>query len=120
MRDSMTKEDALEMLATLAAWFNVSVPKLRWNERTRNGQYSYRLQTISCGHLAWRGVTNSLLHEFSHHLACIRGDKGHGKGFKQALWDVVVAYFGNPQRYDWATEYVSVKAYGKRKISTGS
>lgn len=119
MRDSMTKAEAEEMLATLAGYFRIPTPILSWSERARNGHASWTRNTISCGQLVWRGVTNVLLHEFAHILAHARFGKHqiHGKLFMHTLWDVSNAWLGDACKYDWATEYSNVKAYGKRRTS---
>ena len=109
------------MLSLLSAEFGIPVPRLIWSERVRNGRASWKDNAIQCGHLAWRGPVNSMLHEFAHILHFRRhgkpGNRHHGAQFVQALWDTAQAWLGDATKYDWSTEYVSVKAAGKRRGS---
>lgn len=118
-RATLTRDEAEEMLAILSAYFDIPKPTLVWRERVRNGRASWKNNAIMCGHLAWRGPVNSMLHEFAHilHFRRIKGipKKHHGAEFVQALWDTAQAWLGDATKYDWSTEYVSVKSAGRKK-----
>lgn len=121
VKQPLTKQEAEDMLDILSSYFAIPRPKLIWRENVRNGRASWKDNAIMCGHLAWRGPVNSMLHEFAHILHFRRHGapkKHHGAQFVQALWDTAQAWLGDATRYDWSTEYVSVKAAGKRKAGS--
>ncbi len=120
-----TRKYALEALARLSAHFDITPPALRWSERSRKGHAYWVRNVVSLGWLAWRGLENSLLHEFAHILwfhrygwmrqAPVRllWPKTHGDEFKKTLLDVVVFWYdGDASQYAWDTEYPSVAKFG--------
>jgi predicted SprT family Zn-dependent metalloprotease len=117
MNQKMTKPDVLEAVLLLASEFNIPTPSLKWNERTRNGVANPRKNSISLGHLAWRGVQDCMLHEFAHILAFQRHGKvkNHGKEFKTCLEEVIIAWLGDVRKYGWKTEYKYVVEHGRRR-----
>lgn len=124
--DEKQVRDAVQKLAT---HFNVPAPTVSWRANTTRGRYYAREPKrgvfnrvwISLGPNTWRGVEASMIHEFAHYLQHARGgfevDKcqGHGPAFHRALTDVAQFYYGDAAKYDWSTEYASLKAAGPRK-----
>lgn len=118
--DHLTGQEARDLLEILATEFNVPVPALRWSFRSKKGLAYLQEWTISCGPLTWRGVTNSLLHEFAHLLYYHRNPilaqmRPHGKGFIETLHEVAEAWHGDARKYGWLTEYKTVAAAGPAK-----
>lgn len=112
--DRLHKHEAEELLAILAAHFDVPVPTLRWSFRGNCGRAYLQEWAISAGPLAWRGVTNSLLHEFAHLLNHKRnpaeaGKRPHGKAEVAEVWH------GDASKYGWGTEYLTIMAAGPTK-----
>ena len=119
LRATMTREEATEALALLAAEFGIAKPSLSWSERTRNGRAHPQENRIAIGPLAWTGTLHALLHEFAHILAYRRyACSGHDERFMRALLDTVTAWFGadGVSKYAWFTEYKRVAAFGKREV----
>lgn len=121
----MESDKAKEILAVLASVFGVVEPGFRFN-RANRGLYYPATKTVTIALSNWnskRTHEHSLLHEFAHHLADERAIKFgvrcecHGNGFKNALWEVVTAYYGDARKYPWSTEYKQVRAYGERRMS---
>ena len=118
--DRLHKHEAEELLQILASHFGIPTPNLSWTFRSKRGWANYRKWNISSGPLAWRGTTNSLLHEFAHLLNHKRNPaeadrRPHGKAFIATLYEVIEAWHGNASQYSWGTEYVTVRAAGPRQ-----
>lgn len=102
------------VLDGLADRFQVSRPKLCYSAITRRGRYYYRGERILIGPRCWRGIEQSLVHEFAHHLATKRhGDCGHNARFIAALFDTAAAHFVDPTKYLWRTEYKSIQRWAR-------
>lgn len=112
---AMTHAEAREALDILSKWFEVPRVDLVWSTRTTRGRAAYFGNTVKIGPRCWRGTTDSLLHEFSHLLAVRfarkRGldGRGHGEEFRHRLHEVAAAWYGDPSRYGWRTEYANVR-----------
>jgi len=57
------------ILTLLASEFGIAVPHLKWQGQQRRGTALIMGNEIRCGPNVWRGVENSVLHEFAHILA---------------------------------------------------
>jgi len=131
----MTKEDAQAMLDLLCGAFNIPQirqPLLRWHRGVVRGTYRASFtwrkglltKRITLGPRCWRGVENSMLHEFAHFLEYYRhpvsGKSHHGPAFIEELRNVTEAWHnGDSSRYDWSTEYRRVAAAGPTPRDTG-
>jgi len=111
----MTPAQVSEAAAILAAEFGIPEPSIQYGPRTRNGRYSPSSTTIKVGAIAWRGVEVSFLHEFAHHLNTCRGGGNHDKGFWNALLEITRAWYGDPVRYPWGTEYKAGQNFAERR-----
>lgn len=111
-----------EVANILAAEFNIFPPKVVVGGRRKKGAAYYpSIQTIYIPFAGtWRGTEHSLLHEFAHHLVDSQFDwrlmRAHGPDFMKALRSVVLAWFGNIDDYNWATEYRSIRAWHDRRV----
>lgn len=116
--DVLTRRQAENMLVLLAHHFKTAPAQLRWRNVTERGHAFGHHNLISTGPNTWRGVTNCLLHEYSHLLTHVREPKAkaHGIEFQKVLWEVVMVWHGDPDLYDWSFEYDGVKAYGLRTM----
>jgi len=144
-RGTVSKAQALSLLANLTSHFGTSLPRLKWSN-TRGGTYYVGGETIAFGPNSYRGV-DVLLHEFAHHLqktekyaALSTGGTVsrkwnrfygefvevyrrsiHGKDFIAALEDVVRFAYGDLAHYSWDREYRSIaKQYRRRYGATTS
>jgi len=93
----------------LCEHFDLPCPDVRIVEETKyvDGRYVPRQDRapaqifISSTHDPCRSTSDILLHELAHHLQHQRypGSAGdHGDDFFQAIFDVVTAHYGDPQR----------------------
>lgn len=121
---------AVEIIELLSSTFSVPAPSL---ERTKGpiSRYNQFKRTIEFGRRASdhpMGGTDSVLHEFAHHLdwELHRDDliaawkrptrfDHHGRRFQTLLMRVVSAWYGDPLKYCWTHEYASVRKFGTRK-----
>ena len=77
------------------------------------GKYTYSDHKITTRPEEW-----IFLHEFAHHLNRTKYiGSGHDRSFKQCLWRVVKAYYGNVTEYPWDREYRSVFKYYERRAA---
>jgi hypothetical protein len=115
----MTKAEANQALVVLSKEFNVPVPELHWLSRLERGAYAWTSlgrMYVALGPTTLTGTEVSLLHEFSHHVACCRhgwlsGKDAHGPKFTDILIDVVWQWFGTLSKYPWHQEYKQVYDY---------
>ena len=139
-RGSVSKSQALSLLANLSSHFGTSLPRLSWS-KGRGGTYYPGREEIHFGPNSYRGV-DVLLHEFAHHLqktekyaALSNGGTVsrkwnrfygefvevyrrsiHGKDFIAALEAVATfAYGGTMAHYSWDREYRSIAKQYKRR-----
>ena len=120
----MEKTQIQEMVALLAAEFKIGEPKLVFT-RSRIGSYAPWSNRIKIGLKSWRGIENLILHEFAHALTDFRYGRirrtpygkaiWHGPEFAKCLIEIINAWYGDQAKYDWDTEYRSLRAYGPRK-----
>lgn len=101
----MSFDEATEAIVLLCREFDIEAPVISWSGRAKRGRYYSKHQRIALGPNCWRGVEYSMLHEFAHHLQYTRGGKMHDEKFWTALRDVTTAWFGNPAKYHWHSEY---------------
>ena len=144
-----TFEEANQMLAWLANRFRCSVPALEFINNgmcidislsIKAGEYrDGKIKIFSSGQHP-KHLTNTLLHEFTHHLGFLfckdidtplsyfktdadiglfelHQDGVHGGDFTEHLIKVITAWRGNPRRYTWRTEYTSVQRWAKKLLS---
>ena len=112
------KEKLIRETTRLSKHFRIAEPGLRFSKRMENGRYKNRMQILVLPEDAWRGIENTFVHEFAHHLTRCRTPhvKSHGAQFRMNLWRCARMFFSNPLRYAWSTEYTLVKVwYEKRK-----
>jgi putative metallohydrolase (TIGR04338 family) len=109
------------MADILAAEFNVAPPKVVIGGRRKKGAAYYPgFKTIYIPFQGtWRGTEHSMLHEFAHHLTDAKTDwrltRPHGREFIECLRVVVLAWFGDLDKYNWKTEYKSIRAWYDRR-----
>ncbi len=110
------------MLSLLSQEFDIIEPRLSWSNRAKNGlAYGMGQNRISCGPKCWRGVEDALLHEFTHILAWRKSglsisQVGHTEFFWIMLEKVCMAWYNNPNKYNWDNEYKRGQIWhGKRK-----
>lgn len=117
-RETATIERLKEISAILSAEFNVEPPKVVLS-----------LRQVACYHVffrtirfpsrgSWRGVEFTMLHEFSHHLHNMTTtskehsrQRHHGPVFRNLLHKVAAAWYGDPDRYSWGSEYKSIQEW---------
>ena len=77
------------------------------------GRYHVGRATIS---MPPGASVSGLVHETAHHLATTisGGNAGHGALFRVSLVAVATCAMGRPDRYQWATEYATVKRWAAR------
>ena len=117
---SLTEKEAQEALVFLAQKFKIPLPELRWYKRARRGWAYVLSNMLITGPNCWRGVTDSLLHEFSHILNFKRQGKRrapppHDYRFFETLIDVTTAWYGNPIKYNWITEYRTIYRLSRKR-----
>lgn len=118
------ESEILEASKLLCSVFGIPEPKIEIKPRSKCGVYNHRLQRIRVGQNAWRGIMTSFLHEFAHHLTEIRTrgaaiNDPHGLAFRHALLDVAEAWYGDPAKYSWSTEYKLVNRWYTAAIANG-
>lgn len=110
-----------EVLDVLSSHFKITPPAFRFN-RTYRGLYYTGRRLVTVPHplrnIGPRSTEHRLLHEFAHHLVTLRGYPGehHGPHFKAAMWQVAAAWYGDPSKYPWETEYPMVRAFAQRRL----
>ncbi len=114
-------EDLNELLASE---FKVPVCPIKWTG-TRRGRFVFHQwlgwHELRLGRRCWRGLDNSLVHEFAHYLCFINGERAkrmsHKEDFYRRLKQVVQVYFADIKKYAWNTEYSSIQnKYKKESI----
>ena len=112
----MNEEEARETVKFLAGVFNIPTPSLRWSYRIKNG-VAPKCTSIVIGPKCWRGVEDTLLHEFAHVLdKALTGHVHHSRSFWHILEAVVLAWYRNVKDYDWSTEYKRGRRHGRRLL----
>jgi hypothetical protein len=118
------KTQICEMVALLSTEFGINAPSITFT-RSCTGTYYSRRHRIAIGMTPWRGIENTVLHEFAHALANIlygrirRTPFGktirHGPEFAHCLIEIINAWYGDQVKYPWDTEYKNLQAYGPQK-----
>lgn len=110
--------EAIALVTLLAEHFKVAPPNLAICAGDKS-LYHPPSRTIFLAASPWRGMTNSVLHEFAHVLAFGRNPfhlDEHGQPFQEALVEVAAFHYGDPKHYDWTTEYESVRTFAVRRL----
>lgn len=121
-RETATLERLKEIADILSAEFNVKPPQVVFSLR-QVACYQTFFRTIRFPKRgSFRGVEFSMLHEFAHHLVEMtvsakekRRIRHHGPVFRDMLHKVAAAWYGDPERYAWGSEYKSIQEWHEKK-----
>jgi len=121
MRETATLERLQEIADLLATEFNVSPPKVVFSRR-RVACYHPFFRWIKFPMMgSWRGVEFTMVHEFAHHLFEMTlppkikmRSRHHGPQFRDLLHKVAAAWYGDPDRYNWGSEYKSIQEWYRK------
>lgn len=102
-------------LNRLCKHFKIKEPVLKWT-RTSTGICDVYTSVLYIGPYCWRGVIDSLLHEFAHFYNFdLYRLHTHNPTYWECLDKVVTYWYRNPRNYNWRTEYKSGHNYALRK-----
>jgi len=120
MRPKLKLKALCLQLFKLSSYFELTRPDLRIVETDTGAAYypGERKITLPLYTGEKRSHEVRLLHEFAHYLAHSRTGKPqlHRLPFVEALWDVVMFWYGDPTLYPWHTDFVKVEKYALSRM----
>ena len=120
-----TLENVAECVRLVCADLRVIQPyQVTVSQRTSGGRYYSKQKRVHVGlkHSVRMTAENVCLHEIAHHVEQYRhggrlseARRSHGPAFVTALHDVVVAWHGRTDRYQWDLDYKCVAREAKKR-----